>query len=172
MPFNIKVILLMAITIDGMIAKDPDHFPDWTGAEDKRFFARTSKKAGVVIMGSKTFDTFGKPLPNRKNVILTQNKSRRSTWANLIYTAQKPESILADLAAEGYTSAILAGGAAINTLFAQKDLIDEVVVTVVPKIFGQGLSLFTAEIDLELELLEMQKLGEDLVCLRYGVIKG
>jgi dihydrofolate reductase len=171
MPANIKVILLMATTVDGKIAKDPDHFPDWTGAEDKRFFARTSKEAGVVIMGSKTFDTFGNPLPGRKNVILTQNKSRRSTWDNLVYTARKPELILNDLAKEGYTSAILAGGAAINTLFAQQDLIDEVVITLVPKIFGIGLSLFSSEVDLKLELIDMQKLGKDLVCLRYAVIK-
>ena len=63
------VTLLMALTLDGKIAKDPDHYPDWTGKEDKKLFAEISKKAGVVIMGSKTFDTFGKPLPNRKNVI-------------------------------------------------------------------------------------------------------
>ena len=75
-----KVILIMAMTVDGKIGKSHDHFPDWTGTEDKRLFAKISRQAGVVIMGSKTFDTIGKPLPQRKNVILTRNRARRSAW--------------------------------------------------------------------------------------------
>ena len=85
-----KLILLMAITADGKIARSADHFPDWTGSADKRFFAR-------------------------------------------------------------------------------RGLIDEVILTVSPLIFGDGLSLFALGLDLRLSLLDVQRLDEDLVMLHYRV---
>ena len=166
-----KVILIMAITVDGKIGKNRDHFPDWTGTEDKRLFAKLSMEAGVVIMGSRTFDTIGKPLPQRKNVILTRNKSRKSEWENLVYTDQPPAAILSDLEAEGFTQVVLAGGTLINSLFARAKLIDEVIVTVSPFIFGYGLSLFSEEIAMDLELQEVERLGQNLAYLRYKVRK-
>jgi dihydrofolate reductase len=161
----------MAVTLDGKIGKSPDHFPDWTGKEDKQLFARLSRQAGVVIMGSKTFDTIGKPLPDRKNVILTRDQTRKSQWENLIFTSDPPRKILENLEKEGHKQAILAGGAMVNALFAEEKLIDELIVTISPVIFGYGLSLFTQEISMNLELLDMQRMGRDLVCLTYTVRK-
>ena len=166
-----KVILLMALTLDGKIGKTPDHFPDWTGREDKRLFVELSRKAGVVIMGSKTYDTIGSPLPDRRNIIMTRDKSRVSRWDNLVFTDAPPKAILEDLEREGFSEVILAGGALVNSLFAEEDLIDEIIVTISPKIFGYGISLFTPEISMELALKEMRRLGEHLVCLTYAVIR-
>ena len=72
---------------------------------------------------------------------------------------------------EGFTEAILAGGPTINTLFAREKLIDEIIVTVYPLIFGYGTSLFSEEIAMELELKDVQKRGMDLVAITYGVKK-
>ena len=166
-----KVSLLMAITLDGKIGKSADHFPDWTGKEDKKLFVRLSRDAGVVIMGSKTFDTFGKPLPGRKNVILTRNTSRKSEWDNLVYTDRPPETLVADLEAEGFSRVILAGGAQVNTLFARKGLIDEVLVTICPMIFGRGISLFTEDVEMELDLKTVEKISDQVVYLTYNVVR-
>lgn len=166
-----KVILMMALTLDGRIGKSPDHFPDWTGKEDKRLFAAVSRKAGVVIMGSKTFDTLGSPLPGRKNIIMTRNKQKASIWENLTYTDKKPNEILLDLEDEGYSEVVLAGGSLINSLFAEEMLIDEIIVTISPKIFGYGLSIFSQEISMDLELESVERIGRDLVCLKYKVLK-
>ena len=167
-----KLTLLMALTLDGKTGKTADHFPDWTGSADKKLFVRLSKQAGVVIMGSRTFDTIGIPLPNRKNVILTRNKERRSKWPNLVYTGEAPEKILAALEQEGYTEAILAGGTQINTLFATNGLIDEFIVTISPLIFGRGLSLFSEDVAMTLELAAVEQIDEQVVCLKYRVPKG
>jgi len=165
-----KVTLLMAMTLDGRIAKSADHFPDWTGKEDKQLFVDMTRRAGVIIMGSKTFATIGKPLPGRKNIILTRDTSRSSNDPDLVFSSRPPENVLANLEADGYREVILAGGALINSLFAEEKLIDEIVVTLSPLIFGRGLSLFTEEISMELELLDVGQLGRDLVCLRYRVL--
>ncbi len=166
-----KLILLMAQTADGKIARDSDHYPDWTGPADKRFFAQRSREAGVVIMGAKTFDTLGRPLPGRRNVVLSRDPGRRSVPPDLVFTDAAPDRVLSGLEAQGYTEAILAGGARINTLFAAAGLIDEIIVTVSPRIFGAGLSLFDAPLDLHLDLLEVRRLDDGPVLMRYRVVR-
>ena len=161
----------MAVTLDGKIGKDSDHFPDWTGKEDKKLFVEMTKKSGVLIMGSKTFDTIGRPLPGRKNVIMTRDKTRVSEWENLVFTDETPMEILEALGREGYSEVILAGGAQINTLFAEKNLIDEVVVTVSPLIFGKGIGLFGENISLDLLLVDVQKISDQVIQLKYQVLK-
>ncbi len=165
---KIKVTLLMALTVDGMIARGPHHFTDWTEKEDKLFFKALSQKAGALIMGSKTFDTIGKPLPHRKNIVLTRS-DRRSANQNLIFTAEPPREILKALEQEGFDQVILAGGAGINTLFAAEDLIDEIIITVSAQVFGTGISLFSAPVRMDLVLQDIQRLGQNSVVLTYRV---
>ena len=166
-----KLILIMALTADGKIGRTSAHFPDWTEPSDKRLFMSISKDAGVIIMGSKTFDTLKKPLPGRKHIIMTQNKDRRSSGENLIFTCKKPADILSDLDTEGYDTAILAGGAQINYLFAKENLIDEILLTYSPKLFGTGISLFSNSVLMDLELLEHRRIGENTLQVKYRVIK-
>jgi len=165
-----KVILLMAMTLDGKIGKSADHFPDWTGKEDKKLFVAITRRAGVMIMGSKTFDTIGTPLPGRKTVVMTRNRHRISEWDNLTYTGDDPRTILNNLEGDGFSEVVLAGGAQVNSLFAQEGLIDEIIVTVSPMIFGTGLSLFTESVSMDLELKEAERMGRNLVRLRYRVL--
>lgn len=165
-----KTILMMAQSIDGMIARHPEHFPDWTGKSDKRLFVEVTKRAGVMIMGSRTFDTLGKPLPGRKHVVMTRNRSRRSRWENLIFTDEPPHIILENLEAEGFSEAVLAGGSLINGLFAREGLIDEAMITIAPMIFGQGIPLFNCELSMEMTLLEVRNIGEGRVLLHYRTV--
>lgn len=166
-----KVTLLMALTADGMIARDSAHFPDWSGSEDKKFFKKVSLQAGVIIMGSTTYDTIKKPLPDRKNIVLTRRKERLLAQGNLVFTDRKPAEILNDLSQEGYEEAILIGGATINYLFASQGLIDEMILTYCPKIFGTGLPLISGEMDMDLELIRTQQLDENTFYAHYRVIK-
>ena len=167
-----KVTCLMALTLDGRIAKDLNHFTDWTEKADKRLFVEVTKRCGVVIMGAKTYDTIEKPLPGRKNVVLTRDKMRTADgFENLVFTSKSPEQILFDLEAEGFTEVALIGGAQVNSLFAKAGLIDRLEVTIAPVIFGTGLSLFDASVCLRLELLETKPFGKRSVYVRYNVLR-
>ena len=165
------VSLMVAITIDGKIARESDHYPDWTGKADKKLYVEVTKKAGVMIMGSTTFDIIGRVLPGRKTVVMTRNPKRRSERNDLVFTAQPPEQILADLASQGFKEAVVAGGAKINQLFAKRKLIDELIVTISPYAFGQGLSIFSDAVDLKLSLKKVWQLDENTVCIRYRVVR-
>ncbi len=165
-----KVTLVMAQTLDGRIAKDSDHFPDWTGKADKKFFSEITKKAGVLIMGSKTYDTIGRPLPGRKNIIFTL-EDRSSDHPDLVFTHEAPEKLLENLESQGFSHVILAGGMTINSLFARRNLIDEVIVTVSPLIFGRGLGVFASDVEMKLKLEKFEALDENVISLYYQVLK-
>lgn len=167
-----KVTLLMAITLDGKIAQSSDHFPDWTGKADKKYFMERTKQAGCLIMGRATYDTIGKPLPGRKNVVMTRSpRESEHDLSVLEFTNQAPATLLQQLKKDGFKEVILAGGGQINTLFAQAGLIDEIILTISPLVFGSGLSLFNEAVSLSLKLEELTTLDENLVLVRYQVNK-
>ena len=165
-----EVILLMASTVDGKIARNSSQFVDWTGKADKKYFAEITRKAGVVIMGSKTYDTIGKPLIDRLNVVMTRNTTNRFLRKNLLFTKESPQQLMNTLENKGYTQAILIGGAETNSSFLQENLITQIHLTVVPKLFGAGLSLFSKETDKNLKLLQTKKLCSDKFVLVYQVV--
>jgi len=166
-----EVILLMAMTLDGKIARDSIDLVDWTGKADKQYFVRVTREAGVVIMGSKTFDTIGKPLPGRKNIVMTRNPDRKSQEDNLAFTYQSPRQILTSLEEEGVERVALIGGAIVNSLFARESLITQIHVTLVPALFGRGLSLFRESLDVKLELVENREIDKGHLLLVYRVIQ-
>ena len=165
-----RLTLIMAMTVDGIIGVSDDHFPNWTSKADKRLFKEITMKAGVLIMGYKTFETIGKPLPGRKNIVMTRNMARRSRWDNLIFSSRPPKDILDNLDADGFCEAILAGGAKVNTLFAKAGLINEILVTYAPKIFGQGISLFSEPVCMDLKLKKIETLEDGSIYAHYQVI--
>ncbi|WP_300465130.1 dihydrofolate reductase family protein [Desulfobacula sp.] len=166
-----KVILLMAVTADGMIARNSMQLIDWTGKADKQYFVQITREAGAMIMGSKTFDTIGTVLPGRKNIVMTRDKKRKSQDKDLIFTDQAPGQILSDLAAQGFSCVTLIGGSMVNTLFLKANLIDELHITMVPRLFGRGLSLFSDSLDTHLELMAVKEIGEGHVLLIYRLQK-
>lgn len=159
----------MAVTADGKIAKSADHFPDWTSREDKKLFVETTKKAGVVIFGESTFKTISKPLPGRLNVVFTE-QSNPPQIENVKWVSGEPASVLAELDEMGYKSAVLGGGAGLNTQFLEKNLIDEIWLTIEPKIFGEGLGIFNGDFDLDLKLLSVEKINENSVVVKYEIV--
>lgn len=165
----LPVTMMMAITLDGKIAKNSEHFPNWTSKEDKKLFAKISREHGVVMMGAKTFATFPSPLPGRLNVVFTLEKDPPEI-EGVKWVTGEPEPVLEELEKMGYKSALLGGGAFLNTLFLEKKLIKEIILTIEPKIFGDGISLFNKDFDLNLQLKEVKKINDNAIMVKYEVI--
>ena len=64
-----KLIGIVAMTTNGIIAVN-DKLPV-KSKYDMRFF-KSKTENNIVIMGKKTYETLGKPLPNRLNIVLTK----------------------------------------------------------------------------------------------------
>ncbi|MBF0204055.1 MAG: dihydrofolate reductase family protein [Desulfamplus sp.] len=108
-------------------------------------------------------------LANSDSDILVNSES--STLGSLEFTDRTPREILKKLETEGFDSVALIGGSTINGLFAREHLIDEIYITLVPKLFGQGLALLSSEVDMNLELAEMDKIDNSSILLKYNVVK-
>jgi dihydrofolate reductase len=58
----------------------------WHLPDDLKNFKRVTSNH-TVVMGQKTFESIGRPLPNRKNVILTRNKDYKIDGCTVIHSA-------------------------------------------------------------------------------------
>ncbi|MEB0161221.1 dihydrofolate reductase, partial [Pseudomonas sp. AH2 (2023)] len=79
----------VAIAQNYAVGKDgklPWHYP-----ADLKFFKETTLNQ-TVVMGRKTYESIGKPLPKRLNIVLSRN-SDSSAQTNLIYLKSK-ESLI------------------------------------------------------------------------------
>ena len=63
---------IVAMTPDRIIGRGGD-LP-WHLPEDLKFFKRTTS-GHPIVMGRKTYDSIGRPLPKRQNIILTRDAS-------------------------------------------------------------------------------------------------
>ena len=66
-----KIIIISAIARNGVIGKSNGEMP-WHVKEEFQHFKQTTL-GFPVIMGRKTFETLGKPLKGRENIIITRN---------------------------------------------------------------------------------------------------
>jgi dihydrofolate reductase len=99
------LILIVARARNGVIGRDnqlPWHLP-----EDLKYFKRTTMGA-PVIMGRKTHESIGRPLPGRRNLVVTRDAARRFDGCE---TAGSLEEAVARCEQEGVAEAFLIGGA-------------------------------------------------------------
>lgn len=165
-----KVFLIAAVTADGYIGRDEKHTADWTSPEDKKLFVRLTKEAGVMVMGSRTFATIGRALPGRRTIVYTTHPEN-ITQDGVEATTETPNDLVSRLASQGTNGVAVCGGASIYTLFMQAGVVDELYLTVEPKLFGAGVGLFSGKIEYDLTLLSADKLNEHAVLFHYAVNK-
>lgn len=164
-----KVFIIAAVTADGFIGRDAGHTADWTGSEDKKVFVRLTKEAGTMIMGSRTFDTIGRALPGRRNIVYTSRAEKYADVADIETTNEAPADLLKRLEGEGAESVAICGGTSIYDLFMSSGLVTELYLTVIPTVFGTGVRLFTSSLTSNLQLLENTSLGDGAILLHYAV---
>ena len=165
-----NILLIAAISADGRIAKSADQLANWTSKEDKRFFVSNTKEAGALIMGRKTYDTIGRPLPNRLNIIMSREADEsKNIHGELEYTAKSPVEIIEELKARGFSSVVIGGGTSIYSLFLKEGLVTDLYLTVESILFGSGVPLVDNAPQLKLDLQTVEKIGEQSVLLHYKV---
>ncbi|MBI2442431.1 MAG: dihydrofolate reductase family protein [Candidatus Levybacteria bacterium] len=96
-----------------------------------------------------------------------------SKRTNQTEPGQKAKELITRLSKEGFETVLLVGGGEINRAFLEENLVDELYLTLEPRIFGRGNSVFV-EGDFEhvLQLLASTKLNDKgTLLLHYLVMK-
>ena len=170
-----KVILYMATTTNGFIAKEDDN-TEFVSEEEWESYKKAVKKAGCIICGRRTYEIAlreGNLLTEEGlNVVLTHNQNLKSSHPKVLITTKSPPEIIEYLSQQGFTEAIIGGGGILNSSFLQAGLIDEIYLDVEPQVFGKGVPVFSpASFDHKLEFVESKMLSPKTIQLHYRVKK-
>lgn len=80
-----KLIGMVAMTAKRVIGKGND-LP-WHLPEDLKLFKQTTS-GHPIVMGRKTFDSIGRPLPKRQNIVITRDESWSTEGVEVIYAPE------------------------------------------------------------------------------------
>ncbi|MCL4109110.1 UNVERIFIED_CONTAM: hypothetical protein GTU68_031022 [Idotea baltica] len=115
--------MIMAASENGVIGKDnnlPWHLPD-----DFKYFKRTTS-GHSVIMGRKTYQSLGKALPKRRNIVITRDESLALPDAEIVHSLVDALKLCV-----GEEEVFVIGGGTIYELALELDLADKILITVV-----------------------------------------
>lgn len=106
-----------------------DNTLPWHLPEDLAHFKRVTT-GHPIIMGRKTFDSIGRPLPNRRNIVITRDAGWRREGVDAV------GSLAAAIALVDGASACIIGGAQIFAQAMEQDLATRMIVTEIASTFN------------------------------------
>ena len=105
-----KITIVAAIASNNVIGQK-NSLP-WDIPEDlKRFKQLTS--GHTILMGRKTFDSIGRPLPNRKNIVMTKDTNYQKEGVEIVFDEKEALNLIKELNQEVF----IIGGSKIYELF-------------------------------------------------------
>jgi dihydrofolate reductase len=110
MPRLIAIVAMSANRVIGREGKLPWHYP-----EDLKFFKRTTL-GHPILMGRATFDSIGRPLPGRQNIVLSRTMAPREG-----VTVIREVSELSQVCGEAETVFVIGGARVFEELLPQCD---------------------------------------------------
>ena len=173
-----RIILVFVSTLDGKITRwgDPK-VSSWTSEEDKKYFRKTWNEASLIVMGSNTFraEKLGS-VKDHLIVVMTRHPSfykDKEVKGRLEFSDESPAQLASRFEKANFGTMVVVGGANIATSFLKAGLIDEIWLTIEPRIFGKGGSfVIEQELDLELRLISCEQVNpEGTLITKYKVLK-
>ena len=110
-----EINVIVAMTKRRIIGKDGT-LP-WHLSEDLKLF-KAHTTGNIVIMGRKTFDSIGRPLPNRRNLVVSKNIQENEKVAGVEYFPDLEHALNA--AQDGSGKILIIGGASIYQQMIEK----------------------------------------------------
>jgi dihydrofolate reductase len=168
-----KVILYIAMSLDGYIAKPNDDlsFLSLVEKEGEDYgYAKFIGEVDTVLMGRKTYDwIIGQtafPHSDKPTYIIT-TKPRPTKGNTQFYTGQIKD-LVSQLKSEKGGTIFCDGGAQLVYELQKEDLIDEYIISIIPILLGAGTRLFKdGRPEQHLEHLSTQSFETGLVQLHY-----
>lgn len=174
-----KIILVVVTSLDGKTTKwNLPNVHDLSSKEDQEYFFNTLNKSKLLIMGRRTFEVAKPDIyegPKKLRVVITNNPKKYLALEvpdRLMFTNKNPKEIIRLFEKQGFKQALLLGGSEINALFLKAKLVDEIWLTIEPRIFGSGKVLAEGDnLDIKLKLLSFEKMNsQGTLLLKYIVV--
>lgn len=173
-----KVILYIAISLDGYIAKQNDDlsFLSLVQKEGEDYgYSEFIKTVDTVILGRKTYDWVMNqvqefPHADKDSYIITRT-AKPSMGRTHFYT-DPIKDLISKLKNEDGKNIFIDGGAEIVNELLKEKLIDEFIISIIPVLVGTGTRLFKdGRPEQILELVSAKQFDKGLSQLHYNVVK-
>ena len=173
-----KTILIFVSSLDGKVTKwGEPNVRSWSSHQDQDYYKKVWSESRLIVMGSATFnaDTFN-PSPGHLIIIMTSHPDSYKSFevpGQMEFTNETPVELYSRFTTKGYSQMLVVGGAHVATSFLKDQLIDELWLTIEPKIFGMGGNFATdAELDIDLRLIQSEKVNDQgTLITKYAVLK-
>ncbi len=115
----------LIVAVDNNYGIGKDNKLPWNHKSDLKYFSKLTKgnNNNCIIMGNNTYNSIGRYLPNRKNIILS--KSKQSDNINIFNDINSIVTFINN----NYDDVWVIGGLQIYNLFIKENLIDEIFIT-------------------------------------------
>ncbi len=150
---SLKSSVFIATSLDGFIARVGGEL-DWLDASNATVpegedcgYNRFMESIDILVMGRKTYEqvsSFDKwPYENKPVIVLTSNKVEipNELTKTVSQSSESPKKLHERLSKEGAQRLYIDGGVTIQRFLAE-GLIDDLTITVIPIILGNGIPLF------------------------------
>lgn len=173
-----EVKLYIAASLDGKIAR-PDGSVDWlheypTPEGEDYGYGKFYASIGTVVMGRKTYEEIlgydvDWPYPDARTVVVTSDPDLATPTPNTVLLHGIEAATIRSLAEETDGHLWLVGGGHLIAAFLTAGLIDEMTVTLIPKVLGAGIPLFPDNCpETEFKLLSAESFSSGFVNLIYS----
>lgn len=173
-----RIQCYIATSIDGYIARK-DHSIDWLESisvpeGSDLGYGEFYNKIDTVIMGRKTYDEvmgFGVPWPyeDAKCYIATSDLNYQTQTPNTHLVAEIDEKWIEKIKADSQQNIWLIGGGSLVSHFMKLDALDDLVITIIPIVLGDGVSLFPNNPpETPFDLTKVDDFGNGAVMLSYS----
>jgi dihydrofolate reductase len=173
-----KKILVFVTSLDGKITRwGESPVSKWTSKEDQVYFKKLWDDSAIKVLGSSTYTAAPmEPTPKNHIVVMTrtpENYKEFEVLGQLEFTYQSPAQIVEHYEKKGLHQMLIVGGAHIATSFLKANLIDEIWLTIEPKLFGTGGNFVINEkLEIDLQLISVEKVNQQgTLITKYAVIK-
>jgi dihydrofolate reductase len=169
-----KVILYIATSLDGYIAKPNDNldFLSIVEQEGQDYgYAEFIKTVDAVIVGRKTYDkviAMGFDFPHADKDAYIMTRTPRPSIGSVKFYTGNLKSLVTKLKSESGKNIFCDGGAEIVNELLKHNLIDEFIISVIPILLGNGIKLFEDNRpEQKLELVSTKQFNKGLAQLHY-----
>ena len=178
---KLKVSVFIATSVDGFIAR-PDGDVSWLdgfepmGAGEDGGYQQFMDSIDALVMGRGSFEKvleFDWPYGTKPVIVLSRSLTEvpEKLRDRVRIDASTPTELVEKLSQGGYQHIYLDGGRVIQS-FLRDGLVDEITLTTIPVLIGEGIALFgSLARDIKLRLLETQSWENGFVQSRYQVVK-
>ena len=173
-----KTILIFVSSLDGKVTKwGEPNVRSWSSHQDQDYYKKVWNESRLIVMGSSTFnaDTFN-PSPGHQIIVMTghpDNYKSAEIPGQIEFTNETPAELSSRFTMQGHQQMLVVGGPHIATSFLKEQLIDELWLTIEPKIFGSGENFaMEAELDINLRLIQSEKVNDQgTLITKYAILK-